>query len=145
MSMKIDIFNHFMPTAYLQRLAALIPGHVAVTAFPRLATLCDIDARLRLVERFGDLQNVLSLANPPLELVAGRDVTPELARIANDALALPRRDLQRLDGSDGVANEALSLLGVERSIGCKQGMSAAEERVPAAGRRALAVHRGIRM
>ena len=85
--MKIDVFNHFMPTAYLQRLAALIPGHVAVTAFPRLATLCNVDARLRLLEGFGDLQNVLSLANPPLELVAGPDVTPELARIANDALA----------------------------------------------------------
>jgi predicted TIM-barrel fold metal-dependent hydrolase len=85
--MKIDIFNHFMPTAYLQRLAALIPGHVAVTVFPRLATLCNVDARLLLLERFGDLQNVLSLANPPLELVAGPDVTPELARIANDALA----------------------------------------------------------
>src|SRR5207248_965296 len=26
-------------------------------------------------------------ANPPLELVAGPDVTPELARLANDALA----------------------------------------------------------
>src|SRR6478672_5401667 len=85
--MKIDIFNHFMPTAYLRRLTGLIPGHVAVTAFPRLATLCDVDARLRLLERFGNLQNVLSLANPPLELVAGPDVTPELARIANDALA----------------------------------------------------------
>ena len=85
--MKIDIFNHFMPEAYLQRLAALMPGHAAVTAFPRLATLCDVDERLRLLDRFGELQNVLSLANPPLELVAGPDVTPELARLANDALA----------------------------------------------------------
>ena len=85
--MKIDIFNHFMPKRYLERLAALMPGHVAVTAFPRLATLCDVEARLRLLDEFGDLQNVLSLANPPLELVAGPDVTPELARLANDALA----------------------------------------------------------
>src|SRR6202040_3758704 len=70
----------------------------------------------------------------------------ELASIAGkDALALLRRDLHCLDGSAGVANEAVPLLGVERSIGCKQGMSAAEKRVPAAGRRALAVHRGIRM
>ena len=85
--MKIDVFNHFMPKPYLERLAALIPGHAAVTAFPRLATLCDVEARLRLLDEFGDLQNVLSLANPPLELVAGPDVTPELARLANDALA----------------------------------------------------------
>src|SRR5260370_40433683 len=85
--MKIDLFNHFMPKPYLERLAALIPGHAAVTAFPRLATLCDVEARLRLLDEFGDLQNVLSLANPPLELIAGPDLTPELARLANDALA----------------------------------------------------------
>jgi uncharacterized protein len=85
--MMIDIFNHFMPKAYLDRLGALIPGHVAVTAFPRLETLCDVDARLALLDEFDALQQVPSLANPPLELVAAPDTTPELARIANDALA----------------------------------------------------------
>ncbi|MFL6797779.1 MAG: amidohydrolase family protein [Xanthobacteraceae bacterium] len=85
--MIIDIFNHFMPRPYLDRLAALIPGHVAVTAFPRLKTLCDVDARLALLDEFDGLQQVLSLANPPLELVAGPDITPDLARLANDSLA----------------------------------------------------------
>ena len=85
--MIIDIFNHFMPKAYLERLSQLIPGHVATTAFPRLKTLVDVDARLRLLEQFGDFAQVLSLANPPLELAAPPDQTPELARIANDALA----------------------------------------------------------
>ena len=85
--MIIDIFNHFMPKAYLDRLTQLIPGHVATTAFPRLATLVDVDARLRLLDEFGDFAQVLSLANPPLELVGSPEITPELARIANDALA----------------------------------------------------------
>ena len=85
--MIIDIFNHFMPKAYLDRLSQLIPGHVATTAFPRLVTLVDIDARLRLLEEFGDFAQVLSLANPPLELVGSADVTPALARLANDSLA----------------------------------------------------------
>src|SRR5947209_3496483 len=85
--MIIDIFNHFMPKAYLDRLAVLIPGHVAVAAFPRLKTLCDVDARLALLDEFDGLQQVLSLANPPLELVAGPDITPDLARLANDSLA----------------------------------------------------------
>jgi predicted TIM-barrel fold metal-dependent hydrolase len=83
----IDIFNHFMPKAYLDRLGDLIPGHVALTAFPRLRTLWDVDARLRLVDEFEGLQQVLSLANPPLELIAAPDRTPELAHLANDALA----------------------------------------------------------
>jgi aminocarboxymuconate-semialdehyde decarboxylase len=85
--MMIDVFNHFMPKAYLERLAQLIPGHVAVTAFPRLETLCSVDARLALLDEFDGLQQVLSLANPPLELIAGPDVTPDLARLANDELA----------------------------------------------------------
>jgi len=85
--MIIDIFNHFMPKAFLDRLAQLIPGHAATTAFPRLATLVDVDARLRLLDAFGDFAQVLSLANPPLELVGSPEVTPDLARIANDALA----------------------------------------------------------
>src|SRR5215510_15270700 len=85
--MMIDVFNHFMPKAYFDRLGALIPGHVAVTAFPRLPTLVDLDARLALLDQFDGLQQVLSLANPPLELIASPDKTPELARMANDALA----------------------------------------------------------
>ncbi|MBV8110194.1 MAG: hypothetical protein JO012_10565, partial [Hyphomicrobiales bacterium] len=66
--MMIDIFNHFMPKAYLDRLGTLIPGHVVLTAFPRIKTLWDVDARLALLDAFEGLQQVLSLANPPLEL-----------------------------------------------------------------------------
>ena len=85
--MVVDIFNHFMPRPYLERIAKLIPDHVAVTAFPRLDTLVDIEARLRLVESFDGLRQVLSLANPPLEAVGPPAVASELARIANDCMA----------------------------------------------------------
>ena len=85
--MTIDVFNHFMPKVYFDRLGDFIPGHMVLTSFPRLETLCDVEARLRLLDRFDGLQQVLSLANPPLELVGPPDKTPELARIANDALA----------------------------------------------------------
>lgn len=85
--MIIDVFNHFMPKPYLDRLSQLIPGQVATTAFPKLKTLVDVDARLRLLDEFDDFQQVLSLANPPIELVGGPDLAPELARLANDSLA----------------------------------------------------------
>ena len=85
--MIIDAFNHFMPRAYLDRLEKIVPDHVAVKAFPRLDTLVDLDARLRLVEEYDGFQQVLSLANPPLELIGPPAVSTELARIANDALA----------------------------------------------------------
>ena len=118
--MMIDIFNHFMPKAYLERLGDLIPGHVAVTAFPRLHTLCDIDARLALLDEFPGLQQVLSLANPPLELVAAADQTPELARIANDALAeLCRRHPDRFPAfvaSLPMNNVEASLAEIDRAV-----------------------------
>jgi uncharacterized protein len=83
----LDIFNHFMPSPYFERLQKLAPTHAAATAFPRLRPLWDIDARLKLLDQFGDLQQVLSLANPPLEYLGSPSETPDLARMANDGLA----------------------------------------------------------
>jgi uncharacterized protein len=83
----LDIFTHFMPKPFLDRLGALIPGHPVLAAFPRIKPLWDVDARLALLDEFDGLQQVLSLANPPIELVAPADRSPEVARMANDALA----------------------------------------------------------
>jgi len=83
----IDVFNHFMPKPYLDHLARLVPDHIAVTGFPRLKTLVDVEARLRLLDRFDGLRQVICLANPPLETVASPQQSPELARLANDTLA----------------------------------------------------------
>ncbi|HZR68020.1 MAG TPA: amidohydrolase, partial [Burkholderiales bacterium] len=85
--MILDVFNHFMPKSIFDRLAQLVPGHVALSAFPELPTLWNVDARLRMMDEFGDLQHVISLANPPIEMLGTADKTPELARIANDGLA----------------------------------------------------------
>ena len=94
--MYLDVFNHFMPRTIFDRLSALVPGHVALSAFPELPTLWDVDARLRLMDEFDGLQQVLSLANPPIEVLGPPDKTPELARIANDGLAeLCRRHPER--------------------------------------------------
>ena len=85
--MIIDVFNHFMPKSIFERLSSLVPGHVTLTAFPELPTLWDVDARLRMMDEFDGLRQVLSLANPPIEILGSPDGTPELARIANDGLA----------------------------------------------------------
>jgi uncharacterized protein len=119
--MMIDIFNHFMPKAYLDRLRQLIPGHMVLTAFPRVRTLWDVDARLSLLDEFDGLQQVVSLANPPLELVASGDKTPELARLANDALAeLCRRHADRFPAfiaSLPMNNVEAALTEIDRAVG----------------------------
>ena len=85
--MYLDVFNHFMPKAIFERLAELVPGHIALSALLELPTLWDMDARLRMMDEFDGLRQVLSLANPPIEMLGPPDKTPALARIANDGLA----------------------------------------------------------
>src|ERR1041385_2463622 len=89
--MMIDVFNHFMPQAYLERLGTLIPGHPVLTAFPRIKPLWDVDARRALLDEFPGSQHVLSLANPPPELIARPAQTPDLVGRENDLLAEPCR------------------------------------------------------
>src|SRR5476649_1636683 len=85
-----------MPAAYFERLKKIAPDIPAATAFPKLRTLWDIYARLRLLDQFGEYQQVLSLANPPLELLGTPEQTAELAHIANDGLAeLCRQHFER--------------------------------------------------
>jgi uncharacterized protein len=116
----IDVFNHFMPQAYLDRLAKLAPDHIAVTGFPRLKPLVDVDARRRLLDQFDDLRQVICLANPPLELVATPAQSAELARIANDALAeVCRSHPDRFPGfvaSLPMNNVEASLVEIDRAI-----------------------------
>jgi predicted TIM-barrel fold metal-dependent hydrolase len=83
----LDIFNHFMPDSIFNRLEKLVPGHVALKAFPERPSLLDLSSRLKMMDEFEGLQQVLSLANPPIEILGGPDITPLLAQIANDGLA----------------------------------------------------------
>jgi aminocarboxymuconate-semialdehyde decarboxylase len=76
-----------MPKPFLDRLAHLIPGHPVLALFPRIKTLWDVDARLALLDEFTGLTQVPSLANPPIELIAPPDKSPQVARMANDGLA----------------------------------------------------------
>jgi aminocarboxymuconate-semialdehyde decarboxylase len=109
----LDIFNHFTPRSFFAKLERLIPGHPVLSAFPRVPALLDIDERLRLLDEFPRLQQVISLANPPIELLAAPDETPGLAREANDLLAdVCRRHPTRFPGF--VA--ALPLNNVEASL-----------------------------
>lgn len=85
--MKIDVFAHFVPAGYGDYLQRLPAGRAAVPRWQRIPTLVDLDARFRLMDRFEGCVQIPSLANPPIEALGTPSQTPEIARVANDALA----------------------------------------------------------
>ena len=84
--MKVDIFNHIFPPPFFARLEELLPKG-PIERWKTIETLYDVDARLRMLDEFGDYQQILSLSQPPLDAIAGPDQTPALARLANDGMA----------------------------------------------------------
>jgi predicted TIM-barrel fold metal-dependent hydrolase len=86
--MKIDIFNHVMPKKYFDRLSQVASNLGDLDRRMRsIPTLMDLDARMRVMDEFGDYAQVICLAAPPIEVLAGAEVSPELARVANDSMA----------------------------------------------------------
>ena len=84
--MKIDLFNHIFPPALFARLGDYLPA-APVARYAKIATMHDIDARLRMLDEFDDVQQVLSLSQPPLDSFAPPSDTPALARLGNDGMA----------------------------------------------------------
>lgn len=85
--MKIDIFNHFFPKQFHERCIGAGDLKDMGKRVRNIPCIADLDARFRVMDEFGEYCQVLSLPSPPLEILAAKDKTPQLARIANDGLA----------------------------------------------------------
>jgi len=53
----------------------------------KIPVLFDLEARFKVMDKFEDYCQVICLSAPPIELIAGPDRTPDLARVANDGMA----------------------------------------------------------
>ncbi|MCK8784500.1 amidohydrolase family protein [Roseomonas sp. NAR14] len=86
--MRLDAYTHlFPPGGYMQRLMDLVPDKGPVKRWLNLPTLWDVEARMRMVDSFGDYQQVLANTMPPVEVVVGPDAAPDLVRQGNDGFA----------------------------------------------------------
>jgi len=85
--MKIDIYNHVMPARYLEMMQQHSKDAGMVKRMSGLRLLWDIEARVAMLEQWPEVQQVLTLALPAPELLGGPELSPELARIANDGMA----------------------------------------------------------
>jgi len=84
--MKVDVFSHILPEKYL---AALGKKTKSLADFRETENraVTDIELRLKVMDRYPDVVQVLTLSQPCLEtLVTAKDAI-ELSRIANDELA----------------------------------------------------------
>src|SRR5438105_7742726 len=86
--MKIDIFNHVRPQAYLDLVKQHSKEPGMVKRMSSLRMLWDIEHRVAMLrEKFPDVQQVLTLGLPSPELLGDASHSLEYARVANDGMA----------------------------------------------------------
>ena len=125
--MKIDVFSHILPKKYLDSLKKKTKSLDAFREIKNLA-VTDIELRLKVMDRYPDVMQVLTLAQPCLETLVTANDAIELSRIANDGLAdllhrYPDRfigaaaclPLNDIDASLEEADRAITQLGLRGS------------------------------
>jgi aminocarboxymuconate-semialdehyde decarboxylase len=86
--MKIDIYTHLMPPKYKKAFYKYSDKFGTEKNFmERRITLTDSNERLRIINEFEDMGQVLSISLPPLEEIVRPKEAAELAKIANDEMA----------------------------------------------------------
>src|SRR3979411_193809 len=98
--LKIDVFPHILPRPFFDRLMQVAPsGGLMVKRVQHIPVMIDVDRRFEVMDRHEGYLQVLTLSAPPLENVAGPDLSPELAKLANDEMAkLVERHPDRFPG-----------------------------------------------
>jgi len=86
--MKIDLFNHIFPKSFYDKYVdAGQSGKDMGKRVTNIRTIVDVDYRLKVLDEFGDYVQVITLPVPPLDVLAGPEKSPELAKAGNDGLA----------------------------------------------------------
>src|SRR5919202_6244432 len=119
--LKIDIFPHILPRPFFDRLMQVAPrGGLMVKRVQNIPVMIDLDKRFEIMDRHEGYVQVLTLSAPPLENVAGPDLSPELAKLANDEMAkLVERYPDRFPGfvaSLPMNNPDAALKEIDRAI-----------------------------
>jgi len=86
-TVKIDIYNHVMPPAYVDLVKAHGKEPGMVKRMSQLRMLWDMPARVEMLEKFPDVQQIISLAVPSPDMLGGPEDSPAYARVANEGMA----------------------------------------------------------
>ena len=88
--MKIDAFCHIMPRPYYDRFFTLEETVHAANLRKRVANipcLVDMDVRFAQMDEFGDYRQLINICAPPVEDLGSPQISRQMARIGNEALA----------------------------------------------------------
>ncbi|MBI2830406.1 MAG: amidohydrolase [Chloroflexi bacterium] len=89
--MKIDIFSHIIPPRYREALFQKADPRFYLGKWDQVIkgtpALSDIDARLRLMDKYDGLVHVLTVASPAIEEAAAPETAVYLSKLANDEMA----------------------------------------------------------
>jgi predicted TIM-barrel fold metal-dependent hydrolase len=85
---KIDIFNHIWPARFYEKLRETTGKMTDITRRSEaVPMMTELEERFRIMDRFGDYQQILSLASPPLEIVASPEQQAMLSRVGSEDMA----------------------------------------------------------
>src|ERR1035437_6349316 len=83
--MKIDVFTHILPKKYMETRNEKVKAIDSMTAKSRATA--DLNMRLKLMERYPDVLQVLTISHTPADVALAPGDALELSQIANDELA----------------------------------------------------------
>lgn len=84
--MILDLFTHVVPAPYLEQMQRHSADAGMVKRMKNLRMVWDLEARMEMLDQWPKVRQVLSLAGSP-ESVGGPELSPSLARLANDEMA----------------------------------------------------------
>ncbi len=88
---KIDISAHIFPQEFFQQMKSLSGQNPSLAAqikrWLHIPALWDLDARLKMMDRFEGYRQILTLSLPAIEFLAPGSESPRIARLANDGMA----------------------------------------------------------
>ena len=88
--LKLDIFPHIFPQAFFERMKAIAEKNPALGAqlkrWLHIPVLWDLEKRIKMMKRFPEYKQILTLSLPAIEFLGTPEETPALARLANDGM-----------------------------------------------------------
>ena len=86
--MKIDIFTHVLTPKYKEAFSKKATAKSRVFGYvDSFPTLIDLNMRFRIMDKYEDLMQVLTVTGPPADEVVAPSDAVELVKIANDEMA----------------------------------------------------------